>query len=221
MGQHVKEVYYFSHDANARNDPKISKLRVAYGLEGYAIYWIIIEMLREQSCYKLSLSDYDAIAMQSQCDPDTVHNLINDSIEKFKLFMSDGEYFWSNSLLKRMEQKADKSEKARQAALSRWNDKKEDANAMRTHSERNASKVKESKVKEKDKVKFTPPSIDEIKQYCKERNNNIDPEQFHAFYSAKGWMVGSNKMKDWKQAVITWEKRDKSDSGNIPEYRRL
>ncbi len=68
---------------------------------------------------------------------------------------------------------------------------------------------------------FTPPSIDEIKQYCKERNNNIDPEQFHAFYSAKGWKIGSNKMKDWKQAVITWEKRDKSDSGNIPEYRRL
>ncbi len=73
----------------------------------------------------------------------------------------------------------------------------------------------------KSRTTFTPPSIDEIKQYCKERNNNIDPEQFHAFYSAKGWKIGSNKMKDWKQAVITWEKRDKSDSGNIPEYRRL
>jgi len=85
----------------------------------------------------------------------------------------------------------------------------------------NKNDKKDNNDKIKTGVKFTPPSVNEIKDYCTERNNNIDPEQFHAFYSAKGWMVGSNKMKDWKQAVITWEKRDKSDSGNIPEYRRL
>jgi hypothetical protein len=67
-------------------------------------------------------------------------------------------------------------------------------------------------------VKFTPPTIPEIRDYCKERNNNIDPEHFHAWYSAKGWMVGSNKMKDWKQAVITWEKRN-NDSGKSPQRK--
>ncbi len=96
-----------------------------------------------------------------------------------------------------------------------------DTPTKKQEQEEEEEQEQEEEPKKKSRKTFTPPSIDEIKQYCKERNNNIDPEQFHAFYSAKGWMVGSNKMKDWKQAVITWEKRDKSDSGNIPEYRRL
>lgn len=53
---------------------------------------------------------------------------------------------------------------------------------------------------------FTPPTIDDVKAYCKERNNKVDPEHWHAHYTANGWMVGRNKMKDWKHAVITWEK---------------
>lgn len=54
---------------------------------------------------------------------------------------------------------------------------------------------------------FTPPSIDEVSAYCTERNNGIDPQHFVDFYEAKGWMVGKNKMKDWKAAVRTWEGR--------------
>ena len=55
---------------------------------------------------------------------------------------------------------------------------------------------------------FTAPSIDEISQYCRERNNGVDPQTFFDFYESKGWFVGKNKMKDWKAAVRTWEKRD-------------
>lgn len=62
---------------------------------------------------------------------------------------------------------------------------------------------------------FTPPTYDEVNAYCKSRGNNIDAEAFIAFYGSKGWMVGSNKMKDWKQAVITWEKRKKNDTPTI------
>ena len=54
---------------------------------------------------------------------------------------------------------------------------------------------------------FTPPSIDEVSAYCTERNNGIDPQHFVDFYEAKGWLVGKNKMKDWKAAVRTWEGR--------------
>lgn len=53
---------------------------------------------------------------------------------------------------------------------------------------------------------FVPPSIDEVRSYCLSRNNGIDAEEFVAFYKSKGWMVGKTKMKDWKSAVITWEK---------------
>ena len=55
--------------------------------------------------------------------------------------------------------------------------------------------------------KFTPPKISEVQEYCVERKNNIDPESFVDFYLAKNWMVGKNKMRDWKAAIRNWERR--------------
>jgi hypothetical protein len=57
------------------------------------------------------------------------------------------------------------------------------------------------------RTKFIPPTVDEVRAYCQERNNGIDPEAFVAHYTANGWKVGKADMKDWKSAVITWEKR--------------
>jgi hypothetical protein len=56
--------------------------------------------------------------------------------------------------------------------------------------------------------RFTPPTIEEVKAYCKERGNSVDPERFVDYYTANGWVVGKNKMKDWEAAVRTWEKRE-------------
>jgi len=56
---------------------------------------------------------------------------------------------------------------------------------------------------------FSKPNLIEIENYCKERKNNIDAESFINFYDSKGWMVGKNKMKDWKAAIRTWEMRNK------------
>ena len=55
---------------------------------------------------------------------------------------------------------------------------------------------------------FNKPKLSEVKDYCLERDNNIDAEAFIDFYDSKGWMVGKNKMKDWKAAVRTWEKKN-------------
>lgn len=54
--------------------------------------------------------------------------------------------------------------------------------------------------------KFTPPILDEVKAYCLERKNNVDAERFVNFYASKGWMVGKNKMRDWRACVRTWER---------------
>lgn len=56
--------------------------------------------------------------------------------------------------------------------------------------------------------RFIPPSVDEVKAYCVERGNGIDPQHFVDFYASKGWMVGKDEMKDWKASVRTWEKRN-------------
>lgn len=61
--------------------------------------------------------------------------------------------------------------------------------------------------------RFVPPSVSDVTEYCLSRSNSVSPEAFCDFYSAKGWMIGKNKMKDWKAAVRTWEKSENS-SGN-------
>ena len=63
---------------------------------------------------------------------------------------------------------------------------------------------------------FQKPSLDEIRQYCISRSNQVDPEQFFNFYESKGWIIGKSPMKDWRAAVRTWEKREKE----IPQRKR-
>lgn len=65
---------------------------------------------------------------------------------------------------------------------------------------------KDNSVAKPTQSRFAPPTIDEVKAYCIERHNDVDAGKWHDFYSAKGWMVGKNKMKDWRAAVRTWEK---------------
>lgn len=70
--------------------------------------------------------------------------------------------------------------------------------------------VNENDIKENTKRKiFKPPTLEEVEHYCKERNNGIDAESFIDFYEAKGWMIGKNKIKDWKACIRTWERNRK------------
>lgn len=78
-------------------------------------------------------------------------------------------------------------------------------------------------------ARFTPPSLEEVQRYCTERRNNVDPQRFVDYYTANGWKVGRNQMKDWKAAVRTWEGGNRggrnNDHGNqdpeIPGITRL
>ena len=56
--------------------------------------------------------------------------------------------------------------------------------------------------------RFAPPSVDDVRSYCLERGNNIDPDKFVDYYTGNGWMVGRNKMKDWRATVRSWERND-------------
>lgn len=66
----------------------------------------------------------------------------------------------------------------------------------------------------KEYSRFAPPTPEEIKSYCLERKNKVDADKFHDFYQSKNWMVGKNKMKDWKAAVRTWERNSNNSSNN-------
>lgn len=69
------------------------------------------------------------------------------------------------------------------------------------------------------KEQFTPPTLEEVADYCKERNNNIDPMQFIDYYGARGWRFNNGgKMKDWRATVRTWERRNYSNNSEHKDF---
>lgn len=91
--------------------------------------------------------------------------------------------------------------------------KKKREQKEREEKEREEKELKE-KQKEEKKTKpkakrFVPPTVEQVRQYCDERNNKIDAEKFVDYYESKGWKVGKDsKMKDWKACVRTWERNN-------------
>lgn len=140
----AKETYYFSHDSNAITDTKILNMRADYGIEGYGLYWAIIEMLRNEEDYRLTLDNktYRAIKTLTNTTID-IEKFINDCLKDYELFEQDDEKFYSNSLLRRMQEKEKKSVIAREKAEKRWNN---NATAMQQQCSSNANKVNKSKV---------------------------------------------------------------------------
>jgi DnaD/phage-associated family protein len=160
-----KEAYYFSHDSNARQDPKILAMMSVYGAEGYGWYWILIEMLRDQSEFKLDIQGkyaFNAIAMQLHTDKDAASKFVHDCIHEFELFETDEKEFWSNSLNRRMALKQGVSDKRRQAAAKRWKKEKANTNDEQMHSKSNAIKRKESKVKESKRNESKEKEIEDL-----------------------------------------------------------
>lgn len=99
----VKETYYFSHDSNAITDTKILNMRADYGLEGYGLYWVILEMMRGEKEYMLDLNKntYRAVKTLSNTNID-VEKYIDDCINDYKLFAVKDNKFYSESFLNRM-----------------------------------------------------------------------------------------------------------------------
>ena len=85
----------------------------------------------------------------------------------------------------------------------------------------NINTDKDKYVNSNNNRRFILPSIEEVKEYCRERNNNVDVERFVDYYTANGWKVGKNPMKDWKAAVRNWERNTggtiKTTNSNIDD----
>lgn len=82
-------------------------------------------------------------------------------------------------------------------------------------------KEKDIDTKKRSAKRFTPPTIEEVTAYCKERKNNVDPQKWMDYYTSNGWMVGKNHMKNWQAAVRTWEKNDYGPTKKaqiVPDY---
>lgn len=201
-----KDAYYFSHDSNARHDPKIVKMLTKYE-NGYQWYFMIVEILREQADYKYKMDEYygNAIARELHKDCKTIVEFITDCINEFHLFASDGKKFWSESLLRRMKIKEQKSKIYRENAKKRWGNKVSNSNAIGMQLQSNGNALKESKVKESKVNRFTPPLLQDVKDFFKAKGYT-EQSAIRAFnhYDLANWHdTGGKPVKNWKQKMNT------------------
>jgi hypothetical protein len=164
-----KKTQYFSHDFGARNDPKIQNVLMELGQEGKGVYWDLVEMLYEQGGY-LNINEYKIYAFALRTHSDCIASLVNN----FGLFQKDDKYFWSDSVLRRLDLMINKSTQAKESAKIRWenaNALKNDADAMRSVYKSDANKeINKIKEKKDNKVNKDIPSLpaasDEIYPKC-------------------------------------------------------
>lgn len=102
-----KDTFYFSHDYNTTNDPKMVAFIGKYGATGYGVFWRIVEMLHEESTHRLPLKKYifDAVGSQLQVDPDTVLEMVEYLTDTCELFKTEDDHFYSERVLENMEKR--------------------------------------------------------------------------------------------------------------------
>jgi uncharacterized protein YdaU (DUF1376 family) len=152
----MKSIIYFPHDCGSRQNEKIQRLLFKHGMEGFGIFWAIVENLYTNgNCLP---TDYEMIAFDLRTAPEKVKSIVED----FQLFFIANNTFKSKSVDRRLKELKLKSDKAKESAMKRWSTKEDNANALPTHSERSTNampsesdsnaikekKEKESKVKE-------------------------------------------------------------------------
>lgn len=209
----MKETFYFSHDYNATQDPKMMALISTCGLAGVGMYWILIEILHQQPESRIlhkSFEDYIEFYGRMDGDTEQVLNKIKQMLINVGLFVQEGDFVYSERVLK------NKKERERLSELRSLAGKK--SAAIRLNStlvEQPLNKGQQGKERKGKEIKgniessrFAPPSLEDVINYCNERKNQVNARQFVDFYSSKGWVVGKTKMKDWRAAVRTWEQRE-------------
>ena len=191
-----KETFYFSHDYNSRNDVKIKKLLSKHGLLGYGIFWAIIEELYNNT--NVLPLDYDTISYDLRIDKSVLISVIND----YDLFVFDDNTFGSLSVERRLKERDERSHKARQSVLKRWNKVKEDTNVLPTNNEPNTIKeIKGKEIKGKD-----IPDFNSFLSYAIKQKPNVDTEAVKFKYESwieNNWKDGNGvEIINWKNKLL-------------------
>lgn len=203
-----KDSFYFSHDANARKDEKILCLLAEHGYTGYGIYWVLIEMMFENTDTAISRKLIKGIAYDLRVDIALLESVIA-TCNDVKLFNSDDEKIWSNSLRRRKaewEQKKKKRSEAGKAGMAaRWHS---DNNVIKIDNKRitNDNKGKEKKVKER-KVYITP-TADQVKSFYEQQIANNSTQEFIANYQKLvGFLYGKNDKDEPYKNILSMKEQ--------------
>lgn len=113
----MKDAYYFSHDYNPTNDPKIQALMGEFGGLGYGFYWRVVEMMHEDELHRLPLKQYIylALAKQLATSVEQINSMVNYCISICELFKSDNDFFWSERVMRNINKRTELSNKRSKA----------------------------------------------------------------------------------------------------------
>ena len=162
----MSEKFWFKHDSNAKDDPKCILLVEQLGLEGYGIYWVLIELLREQKDYRYPIKLIPAIARRFNTSTEKVMTVI----KSYSLFqIENDEFFFSESLLERMNQYELLGQKRREAVNKRWNKQnelqqsyKDDTIVLQSKYKSNRNRIEGNRIEENRKEKNISIDIDRV-----------------------------------------------------------
>ena len=221
-----KDAYYFLHDSNAKDDPKCVLLIEQLGMEGYGIYWMLIETLREQPDYTYPVANIPALGRRYNTTAEKVKTVVCN----YGLFtVKDDKIFFSDSLNRRMlvfeEKRAKRSEAGRLGNAARWKTSQTDRNAITMRSQFIASKVKKSKEKEsigKESMRgkrkpFSPPTPSEVESFFTENGYTAEAaRRAFDYYTDANWHDAEGKpVLNWKQKMrgVWFKPEHKQTSG--------
>lgn len=85
----------------------------------------------------------------------------------------------------------------------------------------NQENINNNLIKNKLNNKFIRPTLEELKEYCDKSSLSVDCQYFYDYYESNGWLVGKNKMKDWKATLRNWNRRNKKDNSKLEEWKDL
>jgi hypothetical protein len=203
----MKKTYYFQHDFEAISDPKIQYILAKFGGIGYGLWWRIVEMLHQEEDNKLHHKEYlyFALGNQLQCEPGLVKSFIQSCIEDVELLDSDGEYFWSERVLKNVGKMQDLKQKRSDAGkLSA--EKRADNQQVATSVEQVLACVEQNPTKEnktKENKQYSNPSLSDVVDFFVENGyTSKSAEQAYNYYEQGKWSDSNgNKVKNWKQKM--------------------
>lgn len=225
----AKRYYWLKFKEDFFDSKRIKKLRKMAGGDTYVIIYLKMQLKALKTDGMLEFTgveqDFaDELALDIDESPDDVRVVLTFLLTYGMCECSDNVHYYLPYVVENTGSET--------AATQRWRDWKKrqdeakvlESNTTPTLPQRTANAEKEiEKEKEIDTPKgvcgrFAPPTLEEVKAYCKERGNKVDAERFIDFYESKGWMVGKNKMKSWQAAVRTWE-RDASPTSQRSRNR--
>lgn len=220
MGRLAKKgIDYFSHDVNASMKPTLYTVQQSFGNDGYAFWFKLLEYLGTQENLSADFSDkkywfyFISVAKVDEEKGEAIMSLLASIGAIDEELWKHHRIVWSENFVERaaavytkrgnptpQKPSPDRKQSEEDRGAEHSNAQPEPVGRGLPDSEDESSSGHSQK--------FVKPTIEQIAEYCSERKNGIDPQNFFDFYESKGWKVGNQSMKNWKACVRTWERRE-------------